>query len=351
MSQSHVLIVGSVALDSVQTPSGKAERALGGAATYSSVAASFFAPVRIVGVVGEDFPAEHLAFLKSRGIDTEGLQIVRGGKTFHWAGTYEGDMNQANTLATELNVFSDFRPELPESYKSSEFVFLANIDPELQLKVLDQVTNAKLTAMDTMNFWIAGKPDKLREVMSRVDVVFINDAELRQLTGEANLVRAAAQVRALGPSYVIVKKGEHGAVMYCTPPAPPHCTPPVPPLCKGGKEASAPFDEGGKGVSTSFGEGGIGGLCFAAASYPLEEVIDPTGAGDTFAGGFMGYIASTGELTHDNLRRAVVYGSTLASFNVQDFSLNRLKRLTKAEIAERYEEFKRIVFFEETDAR
>jgi len=305
MSSNAVLIVGSVALDSVQTPSGKAERALGGAAVYSSVAASFFAPVRLVGVVGEDFPPEHIAFLRSRGIDTQGLQIVPGGKTFHWAGTYEGDMNQANTLATELNVFQDFRPELPEDYLSSQFVFLANIDPELQLKVLDQVPNAKLKAMDTMNFWITGKQEALREVIKRVNVVFINDAELRQLTGTANLTKAAREVHDLGPSYVIVKKGEHGAVMYC--------------------------DE-----HTSF----------FAASYPLEEVADPTGAGDSFAGGFMGYVASTGKLTHDNLRKAVIYGSTLASYNVQDFSLNRFKRLTKAEIASRYEEFKRIVFFE-----
>ncbi len=305
MSQDHVLIVGSVALDSVQTPSGRAERALGGAATYSSVAASFFAPVRVVGVVGEDFPQEHLDFLKSRNIDTQGLQVVKGGKTFHWAGTYEGDMNQANTLATELNVFQDFSPELPADYKSSEFVFLANIDPELQLKVLDQVPNAKLKAMDTMNFWITGKPDALREVMKRVDVVFINDAELRQLTGTVNLARASREVHELGPKYVIVKKGEHGAVMYCD-----------------------------------------GDICFSAASYPLEEVADPTGAGDSFAGGFMGYVASTGHLSHDSLRKAVVYGSTMASYNVQDFSLNRFKRLTKAEITQRYEEFKRIVFFE-----
>lgn len=305
MSQDHVLIVGSVALDSVETPSGKAERALGGAATYSSVAASFFAPVRIVGVVGDDFPQEHLDFLASRNIDTQGLQVVKGGKTFHWAGTYEGDMNQANTLATELNVFQDFSPELPSDYKSSEFVFLANIDPELQLKVLDQVPNAKLKAMDTMNFWITGKPDALKEVMKRVDVVFINDAELRQLTGTINLAKASREVHDLGPRYVIVKKGEHGAVMYCD-----------------------------------------GDICFSAASYPLEEVADPTGAGDSFAGGFMGYVASTGHLSHDNLRKAVVYGSTMASYNVQDFSLNRFKRLTKAEITDRYNEFKRIVFFE-----
>lgn len=305
MSQDHVLIVGSVALDSVQTPSGKAERALGGAATYSSVAASFFAPVRIVGVVGEDFPQEHIAFLQSHSIDTQGLQVVPGGKTFHWAGTYEGDMNQANTLATELNVFQDFRPELPADYRSSEFVFLANIDPELQLKVLDQVPDAKLKAMDTMNFWISSKPDALKEVMKRVDVVFINDAELRQLTGTINLSKASRELHDLGPKYVIVKKGEHGAVMYCE-------------------------DE----------------MCFSAASYPLEEVADPTGAGDSFAGGFMGYVASTGHLSHDNLRKAVVYGSTMASYNVQDFSLNRFKRLTKAEITGRYNEFKRIVFFE-----
>lgn len=302
MSANHVLIVGSVALDSVQTPSGRAVRALGGAAVYSSVAASFFAPVRMVGVVGEDFPAEHVDFLKSRNIDVMGLQIVPGGRTFHWAGAYEGDMNQADTLATELNVFQDFRPELPEAYLSSDYVFLANIDPELQLSVLDQVPAAKLKAVDTMNFWITSKYDALREVISRVDVVFINDAELRQFTGIVNLTKAAAAVHDLGPSYVIVKKGEHGAVMYCN------------------QE-----------------------LCFAAASYPLAEVADPTGAGDSFAGGFMGYLAGTGQINPTNLRRAVVYGSTLASYNVQEFSLNRFKSLTKGEIASRYDEFKRIV--------
>lgn len=301
----NVLIVGSVALDSVETPSGKVERALGGAAVYSSVAASFFNPVNIVGVVGEDFPKEHLDFLSSRGINTKGVQIVPGGKTFHWKGEYEGDMNSALTLDTELNVFQNFSPILPEDYKSAEYVFLANIDPELQLKVLDQTTSAKLTACDTMNFWINIKKDALIEVLKRVDVVFINDAEIRQLTGTINLAKAASQIHELGPKHVIVKKGEHGAMMYCN-----------------------------------------GSLCFAAASYPLEEVADPTGAGDSFAGGFMGYMASTGELTEINFRRAVVYGSTLASFNVQDFSLNRFKRLTSEEINQRYEEFKRIVFFE-----
>ncbi len=299
-----VLIVGSVALDSVATPSGIVERALGGAAVYSSVAASFFSPVRIVGVVGEDFPADHLSFLASRSIDTRGVQVVPG-KTFHWKGSYEGDINQANTIATELNVFQDFKPELPDDYKFSKYVFLANIDPELQLQVLDQMTDACFVGCDTMNFWITGKKDRLIEVLKRVDILFINDAEIRQLVGTTNLARAAQEVHKLGPKYVVVKKGEHGAVMYC--------------------------DED---------------TCFFAASYPLEEVADPTGAGDSFAGGFMGYVARTGELSSGNLRRAVIYGSTLASFNVQDFSLNRFKRLNKNEIDERYEEFRQIVHFE-----
>lgn len=305
-ADNHVLIVGSVAFDTVETPSGRVERALGGAAVYSSVAASFFSPVRMVGVVGDDFPQEHLDFLASRKIDTRGLQVIPGGKTFHWAGSYEGDMNQAQTHATELNVFESFSPALPEDYRSSEFVFLANIDPELQLHVLDQVKNPKLTACDTMNLWISIKQDALREVLKRVDIVFINDAEIRQLTGIVNLAQAAQAVHELGPKYVIVKKGEHGAMMYCS-----------------------------------------DSLCFAAAPYPLISVADPTGAGDSFAGGFMGYVAGTGELNGSNIRRAVVYGSTLASFNVQDFSLERFKRLTIKEIDERYAEFKRIVFFEE----
>jgi sugar/nucleoside kinase (ribokinase family) len=300
-----VLIVGSVALDSVRTPSGAAERALGGAAVYSSVAASFFSPVRLVGVVGEDFPKEHLAFLASRNIDTRGLQIIPGGKTFHWKGTYEGDMNQANTLVTELNVFQDFKPELPQDYRSTKFVFLANIDPDLQLQVLDNVDNAKLVACDTMNFWITGKKDALIKVLKRVNIAFMNDAEIRQLTGITNLTQAAAAVHDLGPEYVIVKKGEHGAVMYCS-----------------------------------------GRMCFQAGAYPLAEVADPTGAGDSFAGGLMGYIAKTGEVNDDNLRRAVVYGSTLASYNVQDFSLNRFKRLTIQEIDQRYNDFRRIVHFD-----
>ena len=304
----NVLIVGSVALDTVETPTGKVEMALGGAATYSSVAASFFSPVRMVGVVGEDFPKEHLDFLASRHIDTRGLQVIPGGKTFHWKGSYEGDMNSAETHITELNVFESFQPRLPADYKSSQYVFLANIDPELQLDVLNQVDNAKLVACDTMNFWISNKRDALLEVLKRVDIVFINDAEARQLTGHINITRAANAIKKLGPKYVIVKKGEHGAVMYC--------------------DSSA---------------------CFSAASYPLDEVTDPTGAGDSFAGGFMGYIASTGGFKEIDIRRAVIYGSTLASYNVQDFSLGMFRRLTLPQIMDRYEEFKRIVFFEELD--
>lgn len=298
------MIVGSVALDSVETPHGTVERALGGAAVYSSVAASFFSPVRLVGVVGDDFPEEHLRFLASRAIDTRGLQVVPGGKTFHWKGSYEGDMSQARTIATELNVFQDFQPDLPEDYCDTKYVFLANIDPELQLQVLDHVKEPRLAACDTMNFWITGKRDALLEVLGRVNIAFMNDAEIRQLTGETNLARAASLVHEMGPRYVVVKKGEHGAVMYCT-----------------------------------------DSVCFVAASYPLRQVTDPTGAGDSFAGGFIGYIAKTGTITEPNLRRAVIYGSALASFNVQGFSLDRFRDLTSDEIDQRFEEFRQIVQF------
>lgn len=298
-----VLIVGSVAFDSVSTPSGEVERALGGAAVYSSVAAGFFCPVRLVGVVGEDFPREHVDFLNNHNVDTSGLQITNG-KTFHWKGSYEGDMNQANTIATELNVFQDFHPDLPESYKSSKYVFLANIDPDLQLKVLDQVTDAKLVACDTMNFWISGKRDRLIEVLKRVDIAFLNDAEARQLTNETNITLAAEQIRNMGPKYVVIKKGEHGALMYSN-------------------------DD----------------TCFSAAPYPLIDVVDPTGAGDSFAGGCMGYLASSGGTTEEDLRRAVVYGSVLASYNIQDFSLDRFRTLTKADIHTRFEQVHRLVTF------
>ena len=303
---SPVLIVGSMALDSVRTPSGEVKDALGGAADYSSVAASFFAPVRLVGVVGDDFPQEHLDFLASRNIDLAGVQAVAGGKTFRWAGYYDFDLNIAHTLDTQLNVFADFQPQLPSSYRQTPYVFLANIDPELQLEVLLQVDQPKLTVCDTMNFWIAGKPDALKEVLKRVDIAFMNEAEARQLTGEMSTIKAAKALQALGPKTVIIKKGEHGALLF------------------------------------------HGDDHFAAPSYPLEEIADPTGAGDSFAGGFIGYVASQDDISLDTLRKAVVYGSVMASYNVEDFSLNRLRSLTPQDIATRYRAFHQISFFDAT---
>ncbi len=299
-----VLIVGSVAFDSVKTPLGEVDNVLGGAAVYSATAATFFSPVQLVGVVGQDFPPEHLDFLRSRGVDLTGLQ-VQPGETFRWKGFYDFDVNQAHSLETHLNVFENFRPSLPDSYRDAKYVFLANIDPELQLEVLEQVRSPRLTLCDTMNFWIEGKRDALLEVLRRVDVAFMNDAEVRELCGTFSLVKAARQVMSYGPKTVIIKKGEHGAVM---------------------------FTEGSH---------------FSAPSYPLEEVKDPTGAGDTFEGGFIGYLAHADHLTEANLRKAVIYGSVLASFNVEDFSLERMRRLTMEEIQERYREFRRIAFFEE----
>jgi sugar/nucleoside kinase (ribokinase family) len=301
---SPVLIVGSVALDTVRTPLGHVEDALGGAAVYSSVAASFFTPVMVVGVVGEDFPKEHLDFLTSRDIDIRGIQ-VRPGRSFRWSGSYEYDLNQAHTLSTELNVFEHFRPDIPPAYRSAKFVFLANIDPELQIEVLEQVARPKLVACDTMNFWIENKRDVLLDVLKRVDVAFMNDAEARELIGTGSLIKAASEIRRLGPTTLVIKKGEHGAMMFC---------------------GSA--------------------LCFAAPSYPLEEVVDPTGAGDSFAGGFIGYLAHTGDTTERNIRRAVIYGSTMASYNVEGFSLDRLRSLTPSDISTRYNEFKEMVSFE-----
>ncbi|NLC57578.1 MAG: sugar kinase [Armatimonadetes bacterium] len=298
-----LLIVGSVALDTVETPLGKQENCLGGSAVYASVAASFFAPVHLVGVVGRDFASDHIEFLRSRGIDLEGLQVADG-ETFRWSGFYDYDLNQAHTRRTELNVFEHFRPQLPEAYRGVPFVFLANIDPDLQLDVLAQVNDPRLVVCDTMNFWITGKPDRLREVLRRVDIVFMNDAEARQFCGTFSLLSAARQILELGPKAVIIKKGEHGALLF-----------------------------------TPSGH-------FSAPSYLLEQVADPTGAGDSFAGGFIGYLAYTGDLSEPNLRKATVYGSVLASFDIEDFSLNRLRTLTPAEIAGRYAEFRQIAFFE-----
>lgn len=299
-----ILVVGSVAFDTVETPFGKAEKVLGGSASFFSVAASFFVPVNLVGVVGSDFGDKELAAFRDRPIDTAGLERMDG-KTFHWQGKYSYDLNARDTICTDLNVFEFFKPKIPEAYRKSEFVFLGNIDPVLQLEVLEQVEKPKVVACDTMNFWIQGKGEELRRTLSKVDVLLLNDAELRQLSGEWNVVKAARAVRALGPRTLIVKKGEHGVLMF-------------------GEESS-----------------------FDAPAYPLEAVFDPTGAGDTFAGGFLGYLAAAEHAGDEALRRAVIMGSTLASFCVEAFSLDRLLRLTRKEIDERFRLFKRLTHFED----
>jgi sugar/nucleoside kinase (ribokinase family) len=298
-----IVAVGTVAFDTIETPFGRGDNVLGGSATYFSTSASFFTDVSLVAVVGEDFPEEHLQFLRSRDIDLQGLQRIPG-KTFHWTGRYGYDLNEAQTLDTQLNVLMDFRPDLPPAYRQTDVLFLANIDPELQLQVLDQVASPKLVACDTMNFWISSKPEALKEVMRRVDIVIINEGEARMFTGEANLVKAARRILALGCRRLVVKRGEYGVLMFTA------------------------------------------DAVFAAPAYPLEEVFDPTGAGDTFAGGFMGYLANTGALDEDAIRQAIVMGTVMASYNVEDFSLNRLRRLQYGEIEERYRSFKALTHFQ-----
>lgn len=298
-----LLIVGSVALDSVKTPFGEVEDALGGSAVHFSASASFFSKVHLVGVVGEDFPQGELEFLKKRNVDLSGLE-VRKGKTFRWKGQYGFDLNAAQTLETHLNVFSDFSPQIPEGLQDVDFLFLGNIHPALQLQVLGQMKRPKLVALDTMNFWIEGEPKLLKEVISQVDLVVINEGEARQLTRESALLKAARQIQSWGPQRVIIKQGEYGALLFNQ------------------KEI------------------------FSAPGLPLETVKDPTGAGDSFAGGFMGYLAGKKELTDSNLRQGIIVGSTMASFNVEDFSCRRLKGLTEKEIQERIREFKRLSHFE-----
>ena len=298
-----LLVVGSVAFDSIRTPFGHEDNVLGGAATYFSVAASWFAKVSVVAVVGDDFGEEQLSVFRSRTIDTQGLEHVPG-KTFRWRGEYVGDMNEARTLETQLNVFESFAPKIPPSYLESEFVFLANIHPTLQLHVRRQLPNTRLVGLDTMNYWIKGTPDDLKKALATVDVLVINEGEARMLSGLHNLKRAAEAVHDLGPRVLVVKRGEHGV--------------------------------------TLFSEKSI----FSAPAYPLDKVHDPTGAGDTFAGGFMGHLAKTGDLSDANLRRAVIYGSTMASFAVEEFGLRRLIRLTEGEIAARYREFKELTHFD-----
>ena len=298
-----ILVVGSVAYDTVETPSGRAEQVLGGSASFFAVAASYFAPVNLVGVVGEDFGDKQLAAFQGRPIDLTGLERAAG-KTFHWQGRYSTDLNSRDTIRTDLNVFEFFQPKIPAAYRRSELVFLGNIDPVLQREVLAQVDKPRVVACDTMNYWIKGKPAELKATLAKVDVLLINDQEARDLSGEWNLVKAARAIRAMGPQTLVVKKGEHGVLLF-------------------GHES-----------------------CFAAPALPLETVIDPTGAGDTFAGGFMGYLASVREVNDATLRQAVVMGSTLASFCVEAFSLDRLLTLTRMQIGERYAVFQALTRFE-----
>jgi len=301
-----ILVVGSVAIDSVETPFGVGENVLGGSATYFSTSASFFTDVNLVGVIGDDFPQEHIDFLRSRNIDLRGL-VRESGKTFHWKGKYGYDLNEAQTLDTQLNVFQTFRPQIPAEYADTEYLILANIDPALQLEVLAQVKKPRVIACDTMNFWISSKPEVLKQVIEKVDFFIINEGEARQLTGEVNLVKAARAILGMGAKNLIIKRGEYGVLLF------------------------------------------TGDSIFAAPAYPLEKVFDPTGAGDTFAGGFMGYLANTGNLSENGIRQAIIYGSVMASFNVEDFSLDRLRTLQYSEIEARFRSFKQMTHFEAVD--
>ncbi|MEI6740236.1 MAG: PfkB family carbohydrate kinase [Gemmatimonadaceae bacterium] len=298
-----VLVVGSVALDSVETPFGRADDVLGGSGTFFSSSASHFAPVQLVGVVGDDYPVDRLAPLAERGVDLGGLEQTTG-SSFRWRGRYRHDLNSAETLETHLGVFSNFRPKIPEQFRRAPFVFLANIDPRLQLQVLEQVEKPRLVACDTMNFWIESRRPELMELLKHVDLITLNDGEARQLTEHTNLVHAARWILDKGPKHVLIKKGEHGAFMFT-------------------RES-----------------------VFFAPAYPLESVFDPTGAGDSFAGGFIGYLAATGDLSDRAMRRAVVVGSAMGSFAVEKFSNTRLMEITRDDIEARVQEFRQLVAFD-----
>ena len=300
-----LLVVGSVAFDAVETPFGKRERMLGGSATHFSLSASFFSDVRVVAVVGGDFGEEEMEVFRGRGINTDDIERVPEGRTFFWRGRYDFDLNTAHTLDTQLNVFADFMPKLSPESRRARLVFLGNIQPELQLGVREQVRGAELVAVDTMDYWIKSVPDEVKAIVSAVDVVIINDAEARRLAGEANLIRAAREILSWGPRALVVKRGEYGAAMF---------TPDT---------------------------------YFAIPAYPLESVFDPTGAGDTFAGGFMGYLAGHEQVDDATLRRAIIFGSVMASFNVEEFGTERVRRLTHDEINRRFRDFKRMTHFEE----
>lgn len=301
-----LLIVGTVAFDAIETPFGKTDKILGGAATYIGLSASFFnLKSAIVSVVGDDFPQEYLDLLSNKNIDISGIEIVKGGKTFFWSGKYHNDLNSRDTLATELNVLADFQPKVPQDFKNAEVVMLGNLHPLVQSSVLDQMeTEPKLVVLDTMNFWMDCALPELLEVIKRVDVITINDEEARQLSGEYSLVKAAAKIHTMGPKYVVIKKGEHGALIF-------H-----------GKEV------------------------FFAPALPLEEVFDPTGAGDTFAGGFSGFITQSENISFENMKNAIIYGSNLASFCVEKFGTERMEHLQQDEVVERLKQFRALTQFD-----
>ena len=300
-----ITVVGSVAFDAIQTPFGSVEKAIGGAATYFSVAASFFTPVSVVGVVGDDFGAEEMKVFEGRTIDTSGIERVAGAKTFFWRGEYGYDLNVAQTKDTQLNVFADFKPKLGAVHRDPNVLFLANIDPDLQYDVLQQAGRPKLVALDTMNYWIDSKRASLEKVMRSIDLMLINEAEVRQFSGEANLIKGARAILGFGIDTLVVKRGEYGVLMF--------------------------HDD----------------RIFAAPAYPLESVFDPTGAGDTFAGGFLGYLASRKHMTEVEMRRAIVFGSVVASYNVEAFSLDRLRAISRGDIEARYREFRALTHFED----
>ena len=301
-----VLVVGSLAIDSIETPFGSAPKALGGSATYVSLAASYFTnPIRLVGVVGGDFPKEGLRMLEERHVDLEGLEIVKEGKTFHWAGRYHYDLNVRDTLTTQLNVFEKFDPKIPAKYKNSTYVCLGNIDPTLQLRVLDQIENPRVVICDTMNYWITGKNEALLETLKRIGILVLNESEARLLSKEPNLIKAARVIRGMGPQTVIVKKGEHGALLISE------------------------------------------GTVFSAPAYPMENIFDPTGAGDAFAGGFVGWLGKTDDLSEENLKRGVIYGSAMASFCVEKFGVEGLRDLTYLQIQDRFRAFRELSRFDE----
>ncbi len=302
-----ILVVGSVAFDSIETPFGKVQETLGGSATYFAYAASFFSPIQLVAVVGSDFPKETIKMLQDKGISTDGLEVAPG-KTFRWSGYYENDMNSAHTRSTDLNVFQSFKPKIPDHYKRTPYVFLANIDPDLQLNVLENIEVPRLVGCDTMNLWIQTKPHRLKQLLKKVNIFLLNDGEARQLTGITNLIKAGNELLKMGPRVVVIKKGEHGAILFTE------------------------------------------NFFFVSPGYPVEDVFDPTGAGDCFAGGFFASLtANNNYLDETALRQAIIFGTVIASFNVESFSLERLKTLTRKDILDRFNTFKKFTHFEPAD--